>query len=120
MKVYIRGLDKTSTIYLYGSGDDEVTESFVAKMGVSPKECESVTEELKATIDTDIDWTDVKYIMSEEVFNKFATTFQRVQEVYDKIFDTAFELDMTTDELYDYMIKKGIINENEFKSFMYY
>lgn len=120
MKVYIRGLDKTSTIFLYGCGDDEVTKSFVAKMGISPKECEAVTDELKATIKTDINWTDVKYIMSEEVFNKFATTFERVQEVYDKISDTAFELDMTADELYDYMIKKGIINEKEYKSFMCY
>lgn len=119
MKVYIRGLNKVSTIYLYGSGDDEVTELFIAKLGESPKECEAVTEELKTEFDADVDWTDIKYIMSEEVFNKFATTFERVQGIYDKIADTAYELDMTTDELYEYMIKKGIINEKEYKSFMY-
>lgn len=120
MKVYIRGLEKTSTLYLYGSGDDEVTEAFISKLGTSPRECEPVTDELRASFETDVDWTGVKYIMSEAVFNKFATTFERVQEVYDKLYDTAFENNMTADELCNYMIEKGIISEKEYNSFMCY
>lgn len=120
MKVYIRGLEKTSTIYLYGSGDDEVTEQFIAKLGSVYKECEPMNDELRATIDTDIDLSDVKYVMSEKVFIKFASTFERLQEIYDKIADTAYKHNMSPDELCDYLSDRGIISRDEINTFMCY
>ncbi|MFR0736635.1 MAG: hypothetical protein ACLSHR_06840 [Oscillospiraceae bacterium] len=118
MKVYVRGIEKTSTLYLYGTGDDEVTEKFILKLGTSPNECEIVTDELKEEIGSDVDWNDVKFIMSEYVFNKYATMFERIQDIYDKVNDTAIKHNKTTDEIYDYLIEKGIITEKECRAFI--
>lgn len=120
MKVYVRGLDKTSTLYLYGTGDDEVTEEFVLKHGTNPGECELVTEELIASIQGDVDWKDVKFIMSEYVFNKYATMFERVQEIYDMVNDKAIKHGKSADEIYEYMISHNIISEKECRAFLYY
>lgn len=120
MKVYVRGLEKTSTLYLYGDGDNEVTEQFVSKFGTRTNECELVTDEtISSVMNKDIEWTDVKFIMAENIFNKYATMFERVQEIYDQLNDTALEHNMTVDELYEYMIENNIIDEKECKAFFY-
>lgn len=120
MKVYVRGLNKTSTLYLYGEGDDEVTEQFVTKFGTRPGECELVNEKtIISVMNPDIDWTDVKFIMAENVFNKYAAMLERVQEIYDQLNDMALENEMTVDEYCDYMIEKGIIDEKECRIFFY-
>ena len=120
MKVCVRGLEKTSTLYIYGEGDDEVTEQFVAKFGTRSGECDFVNDEtISSVVNKDVDWTDVKFIMAENIFNKYATMLERVQEVYDQLNDTALEHNMTVDELYQYMIDNGIIDEKECKTFFY-
>ena len=69
MKVYVRGIEKTSTLYLYGTGDDEVTEKFILKLGTSPNECEIVTDELKEEIGSDVDWNHVRICFQQVRYN---------------------------------------------------
>lgn len=120
MKVYIRGLEKTSTIYLYGSGDEEVTEMFLAKMGDSYSGCTAMTDEIREELNTEVNLSDVKYVMSEEVFTKCVTAFERLQEVYDMIADEAYEHNKTPEELLDFMAERGIISPEQINIFMYY
>lgn len=120
MKVYVKGLEKVSTLYLYGSGDEEVTEKFIMKHGINPGECELAAADLMSAMPGDVDWTDVKFIMAEHVFNKYATMFERVQEIYDMVNDKAIKHGKTVEEVYEYMIEHGIITEKECKAFLYY
>lgn len=121
MRVYVKGLEKVSTLYLYGEGDEEVTERFILKHGVNPGECEAVTEEAVAAIGNDeINWENVKFIMSEQVFSRCTSMFERVQEIYDMVNDKAIKHGKTVEEVYEYMIEHGIITEKECRAFLYY
>lgn len=116
MKVFIKEYERISTLYLYGGGDDEVTEKFIENMGET-EDCQLVTASIIAQYSNDIDWSDVKYIMSVNIYNEYIKAFDRVQEIYDQITDIAAEHGMNVEELCDYMIEKGIITKKDCKAF---